>query len=114
MFLTVNQSEPENKPIPVETQEYRDKLVKDMPLRMFQRQIRKSVRELAKTRAQEITNELEELSKPAIIELKKLLHSEDEQVRTKNVHYVIDHNVGKAVARTENKNFNVSIDMLAD
>lgn len=57
-----------------------------------------------------IDNQLATIAQPSINRLKELVESDNEQVATKNVHYVIDHLRGKAISRSINRSEVINID----
>ena len=57
-----------------------------------------------------IDDTLVTLAKPAIERVNAMIQSDDEKIATKNAHFVIDHVRGKALQRTENKNYNLTIE----
>lgn len=57
-----------------------------------------------------IDETLVELARPAIDRVRSMIQSADERIATKNAHFVIDHVRGKALQRSENKNYNLTIE----
>lgn len=55
-------------------------------------------------------NSIEQIAAEAVQVLGELVHSADEAIATRNVHYAIDQQRGRSVQRTENKNVNISIE----
>lgn len=52
---------------------------------------------------------LEQMAGKAIAKVEELIGSSDGRIATKNAHFAIEHVRGKAVQRTENKNYNLNI-----
>lgn len=61
-----------------------------------------------------IEKALQQIGADAVQVLGELVHSSDEKVATKNVHYAIDHLRGKAVQRSESKHLNLTIEAVLD
>lgn len=61
-----------------------------------------------------IEDALQQIGADAVQVLGELVHSRDEKVATKNVHYAIDHLRGKAVQRSESKHLNLTIEAVLD
>lgn len=59
-----------------------------------------------------VGNRLQQIAVTAVERVNDMVNSTDEQVATRNAHFVIDHAVGKAVQRNENTNLNVNIENL--
>lgn len=59
-----------------------------------------------------IENRLIELAKPSLDRLGDLIESDNDQVATKNVHYVIDHLRGKAINRSISETRTVNIETI--
>lgn len=57
-----------------------------------------------------VDDQLEQIGADAIDRINALVQSSDEKVAGQNARFVVDHVRGKAVQRTENKNYNLSIE----
>lgn len=61
------------------------------------------------TGLQLIDEGLDRIAGKAIERIEAMVSSTDQRIATKNAHFVVDHVRGKAVQRTENKNYNLNI-----
>ncbi len=62
--------------------------------------------------AEYIDKTLDQIADAAIDRVNSMIQSTDERIATKNAHFVIDHVRGKALQRTENKNYNLTIEAI--
>lgn len=59
-----------------------------------------------------VENKVQQIALEAVERLQELVQSPDEQIATKNVHYTLDRQGGKAVQRTESKQITLNIDAI--
>ena len=81
---------------------------------MYRSEVQKVIEEKARADALDIVEHLHGTAPKALRRINELVQSRDEQIATKNAHFVVEQIVGKAKQRTESLNVNVNIDVLAD
>ncbi len=57
-----------------------------------------------------VPKRVQQIAIKAIERVGEMVNSTDENVATRNAHFVIDHAIGKATQRTENTNLNINIE----
>lgn len=89
-------------------------IIRNQPVVEATEIFRSEVKKLAKSKAQEVMNLIEEKSVHAAERVFRLVDSSDEQVATKNAHYILDHMLGKATQKSVSQVTRINIDVLAD
>lgn len=78
--------------------------------KIYQEELRRAIR----IHAEEVVDSLQGMGTKALDRINYLIDSPDQQVATKNAHYVIDHLIGKATQKSISTVRHVSIDVIAD